>query len=444
MRVIERLPWWCLLLCILAGCEDAPPVIAPGEPGMLSAASVGPSGAVLEGPLGAGLVVPDGAVAQEMTLEIAEAMGGYPELRGLELRSPIFAYRPHGMNFTEPVMVQLPLPEGDPEEAALVTSSNGEDWVYVPNASVNGVHIEVAVMHFSYFAVVSESSVDVGALGEAQYCGSLGQPCCPLEPQCVEPLGCFPTLCTQPCMVEGCFQPECQTECREKLPNGQVCHSDDACASGYCVDSMCCGSACDGQCEACDLPGHLGSCTPVVGLPRGDRPACEGSLWDPSDNPCAAHCDGLEREACTFAPIGQLCGTECVGWGPKPQTGEVSVCNGEGLCLPSYPFSCSPYLCDEDTGTCAEDCADDDDCADGAVCSDYYQGCVYFTPYGECSDTRYVHIYYSRPGEVTVFDCVPYRCDVMHGGCRAACDSGDDCQDGYICSSERVCRLPGG
>lgn len=49
----------------------------------------------------------------------------------------------------------------------------------------------------------------------------------------------------------------------ESLERGADCLSDDACASGFCVDNVCCDSACNGTCKEC----ASGECVPVA---RGD------------------------------------------------------------------------------------------------------------------------------------------------------------------------------
>lgn len=46
------------------------------------------------------------------------------------------------------------------------------------------------------------------------------------------------------------------------------------CQSLHCVDGFCCDSVCDAQCEACGEPGAEGTCRPVSGAVRGERPAC--------------------------------------------------------------------------------------------------------------------------------------------------------------------------
>jgi hypothetical protein len=46
-----------------------------------------------------------------------------------------------------------------------------------------------------------------------------------------------------------------------------TCVVDGDCVSAHCSDGVCCDVACTGACEACDVAGHVGTCSPVVGAP---------------------------------------------------------------------------------------------------------------------------------------------------------------------------------
>ena len=36
------------------------------------------------------------------------------------------------------------------------------------------------------------------------------------------------------------------------------------CASGFCVNNVCCNSACTGTCMSCSLAGSVGTCSPIA------------------------------------------------------------------------------------------------------------------------------------------------------------------------------------
>jgi hypothetical protein len=54
------------------------------------------------------------------------------------------------------------------------------------------------------------------------------------------------------------------TRLSQKL--GTACKTSDTCSSGFCVDGVCCQTACAGTCRTCNMPERLGSC---VSVPRG-------------------------------------------------------------------------------------------------------------------------------------------------------------------------------
>ena len=86
--------------------------------------------------------------------------------------------------------------------------------------------------------------------------------------------------------------------------NGQSCNGATDCASRQCVDGVCCETACDDACYACNLPGKEGRCAPLA---RVEDPsaalACTGSRYCDVGSDGAPACfpklaDGV---ACTFA-----------------------------------------------------------------------------------------------------------------------------------------------
>ncbi len=62
------------------------------------------------------------------------------------------------------------------------------------------------------------------------------------------------------------------------LPLGAECDPDaNTCASGICVDDVCCNVACGGDCETCAAPGLEGTCSPDIGASCGDDNICDGA-----------------------------------------------------------------------------------------------------------------------------------------------------------------------
>jgi uncharacterized protein (TIGR03382 family) len=99
---------------------------------------------------------------------------------------------------------------------------------------------------------------------------------------------------------------------------GEACTVDDGCASGFCVDEVCCESACGGQlddCQACSQAAGAaqdGQCQPISGT------ACDDG------NPCT------EAETCSSGA--------CVG-GDLIQCEPLDACHEPGTC--EKPSGCS-------------------------------------------------------------------------------------------------------
>ena len=55
------------------------------------------------------------------------------------------------------------------------------------------------------------------------------------------------------------------------LPVGADCSTAVECASTFCVDGVCCDSACDGPFDTCDAPPEPGLCVQVAPAPPVSR-----------------------------------------------------------------------------------------------------------------------------------------------------------------------------
>ncbi|MBN2494221.1 MAG: trypsin-like serine protease [Deltaproteobacteria bacterium] len=124
---------------------------------------------------------------------------------------------------------------------------------------------------------------------------------------------------------------------------GQACSQDDECLFGYCADGLCCDSACDQPCRACDLEGHEGHCwTAPSGTPCSDGDLCNGEetciLGDCSGGGEPLDCD--DGDICTHDSCNARHG--CVNE-PEPDgfvCGQDRMCQA-GQCVPCGSSGCA-------------------------------------------------------------------------------------------------------
>lgn len=167
------------------------------------------------------------------------------------------------------------------------------------------------------------------------------------------------------------------------LANGATCGAAAECASNFCVDGVCCDVACDGQCEACDNAGSVGTCGGVDGAPHGGRTACGGA------DVCAGACVATTPKACTFPGGAVTCRAESCADAVKTL---AASCDGAGACPAVSTFSCPSAACN---GTnCLGACTTNGDCGGS-------------TPY----------------------------CNLPEGVCKATKDEGETCTAGNQCTS---------
>jgi hypothetical protein len=173
---------------------------------------------------------------------------------------------------------------------------------------------------------------------------------------------CTGTSCAGDCQVDGDCDPGSFCSggvCKPKGGVGATCQEGNDCIAGVCVDGYCCDRACTGQCEACDLAGRLGTCSPVTGNPHGTRARCTSD-----GSPCAGSCDGVTTQGCRYPGSTTQCRTPTC-------TGGVAVlratCSGDGYCPAPQQQLCAPNAC---SGTiCGGGCTTDAQCGSGKYCS---------------------------------------------------------------------------
>ena len=194
---------------------------------------------------------------------------------------------------------------------------------------------------------------------QAATCDGRGT-CSPARTRDCGLFACGPAACRTTCdtdveCVDGAFCREGM--CVGRLPNGMSCTTANQCLSGNCVDGVCCNTACNGQCEACDSTGSAGTCTPTMGAPHGTRPACAGMA------PCAGTCDGTSRTNCAYPGSSTECRAASCADGTANSR---ATCDGNGGCGVPTATMCRPYTCD---GTaCRSSCTSASDCIDGFRC----------------------------------------------------------------------------
>lgn len=199
--------------------------------------------------------------------------------------------------------------------------------------------------------------------------------------------------------------------------DGTACTAPTECKSGQCVDGVCCESACNGECETCNLPSTAGKCMPI---PDGEDPQNEcpteprpdagtpdsgivfedagdggdagdldaGDAGDAGDggdgglafvtpdggvttqdNQCAGKCNG--KRACAYPGKERTCGS--VICGNTEQQGRAS-CDGAGHCLFGIE-QCEAYSCPDGKPGCVKTCGGESDCLATHFCDAATSSC---------------------------------------------------------------------
>jgi hypothetical protein len=196
------------------------------------------------------------------------------------------------------------------------------------------------------------------------------------------------TLAGEPCPGGSC---DGAGSC---VPTGGPCQSGDDCQAGrFCVDGRCCPSACDGICEACDVPGSVGLCTAV---PAGNDPAdecvngaCDGQRGcfacgnaAPPTGTCPLACNDCTGDVCHITcinpgdcesvvtcPEGWPCAVSCVDALSCFNTTVVCPTTGQSCDVDCQgSTSCGSAIVECGGGPCALTCSNvSESCADAQL-----------------------------------------------------------------------------
>ena len=206
---------------------------------------------------------------------------------------------------------------------------------------------------------------------------------CPTS--CVTTADCFATF--------ACVGGKCQTQ-----GQGTSCSNGTDCGGSFpfCVDGVCCDTACSGGCDRCDVGGLEGLCsiepagTPPTGCGAGSPYLCAGSSGAcptscASDGNCISgyYCAGAVCLPLKSLGTGCTAGNECqsdmcvdsvccdAACGGAcdicNKSGSVGNCTAAGAGTSGEP-SCAPFKCGVGA-TCMTSCAIDADCTLGFFCS---------------------------------------------------------------------------
>ncbi len=197
-----------------------------------------------------------------------------------------------------------------------------------------------------------------GAEGECSVAphGTLGEPGCGayvcdgVKPTC-------PTQCRFDGDCDGAFY--CPSgpdlgDCEPQFDNGASCAEDRECASGACLDGMCCNTPCTESCASCTREGSVGICSPV---PAGTAGNCAPLLCDGLSLVCPERCE--KDETC---PAGLICNINdgtCTD-GPVCTQGHV-------VKTPEESTHCEPYRCVPDR--CLDACSTSTECVAPNLCN---------------------------------------------------------------------------
>lgn len=195
--------------------------------------------------------------------------------------------------------------------------------------------------------------------------------------------------------------------------NGAVCSSEDDCCSGYCVDGVCCNSACDGTCQACvasKTDSTDGTCANIT------------NNTDP-DNECDGICKVCQSGACGNATAGTDPKNQCsTASPPDPGSCKSETCSGED-------YGCGYLAAGEQNQPACKRCngssydpvniTDNTGDSEGINRCDADSGDCYRCYEGSCT--------YQTAGQDLFNECPGYL-----GSCAAATCSGEGYYCGYL------------
>jgi uncharacterized delta-60 repeat protein len=141
-----------LLIACGGGDGDTPGASTPSP---LPPGTVGAAGGTVNGPAGSQVVIPAGALSQNVVITITQTTAGAPALPGDVIAiGPMFAFEPHGTAFASPATVTIPFDPAQLPVGGTVTlyktASGQTSWDIVSGITVGTDSISAPVDGFSY------------------------------------------------------------------------------------------------------------------------------------------------------------------------------------------------------------------------------------------------------------------------------------------------------
>lgn len=198
--------------------------------------------------------------------------------------------------------------------------------------------------------------------------------------------------------------------------DGQPCSDKTECKSNYCVDDVCCESACAGACQSCKISGKEGLCTPYAAKsdPEGE---CIGA-GTPTD-PCAGTCDG--KSACDYPDPTKACGTAtCTN-----ATASTFACDSAGACKKTDK-GCGVYQCSG--ANCLTSCSQDIECVAGNYCEN-----------PTCTAKLSLGAKCPKDSACQSGNCVKGACCSTTCGANFTCETGNCQCNGVTCAGGASC-----
>jgi hypothetical protein len=155
----------------------------------------------------------------------------------------------------------------------------------------------------------------------------------------------------------GDAPPGCDATGACDRPLGAVCSANPECASGYCVDGVCCANACVGPCRSCNQPNLNGTCQGYAAATDPEFECAAGTTCNgagacgpasPPDNKANGTICGAASECASgFCKDGVCCNSACTSacqtcstgtcksvtrTADPPECGYPMTCNSGGRC----------------------------------------------------------------------------------------------------------------